>query len=535
MPASVGMGMTYPGQTENQPLSYAQQYGAAAIPPSAVYNNGYQAAANPTAPGATIGVGVQSPYQPTAYQAPSAQPGQGSAYGPNIIGNNLPWQGGGNMMSALSSDPATMLNALGPAYAKDYASALNFSMNQANNINAGYQQTAQNQFAGQQATQAGYGNLSNAVLGGIAGIGSDQLALINRNYAGQAGSADQNLINSGLGNSTVRSSVQRGIGLDQSLAQNNLANSIAQTKAGYQSNIGLAGLNYQGQSVRDNTGLAENQLNWMNSITAKYPDAGQYTNLAMQAGAAQQSNLNRAQIDRLAAGNSDLAAQVRQAAVLGGSGGVQPGTGGRLPTSAINYTGSQGSPGMGTSGSAQGSFGSSGYSAPAGAGGGGAMQQALASKGGFGSGLASAPGVTDYAAQGGNAGAAAAGFPSVVGNANQAATDFNNQFNQQRAALGLPPVAVGQEAATVAAESGGGGAMGAGGGSNYDPYSNPFGFGAPDSSYPSYDQQPGAADAAYGFGTGAFAGSDMFGYGGDVQDSTMSGDLSMGEGEYYYG
>lgn len=584
MPA-FGTSRGYP--TENQPLSTAQQYMAsgANAPPTSVYGGGYSPATNPNTPSAMIGGGT--PYsgapmgQPApqtfgtppgvGYQAPSTQPGQAGAYGPNIIGNNLPWNlnASGNMMNALSADPATTIANIGPAYKSAYDDYLKFSMDQTNNINAGYAQTAQNQFLGQQQTQAGYGQLSSDVLGGIAGIGSDQRALLARQYTQQRGNAMQGLVNSGLGNSTVTSSVNRGIGLDEALAGNNLANSIAQTRAGYQSNLGLAGLSYQGQSVRDNTNLATHQLDWMNSITAKAPDASLYGNIAQQAGAAIQSNANRAQIDRLASQNSDLGAQVRQAAVLGGSGGTQPGTGGRLPLSSINYGAGASSPGVSGGGGL--SFGSDFFTAPGarapGTGGGGAMSAANAprggSSGGFGSGLSGAAGVTNY--MGGGAGAAAAGFPSVVGAGLSAADQFNQQFNTQRAALGLPPVAPGQESATVAGAFGAGAAGGAnwamngtpqdyldfgagaaGGAGNYydpggtmglnehgggmpqeyDPYANPFGFGAPD--------QGGYVDAASNFGLGGFAGADMFGYDG-LSQSSVSGNTDFNGGDYYYG
>lgn len=544
MPA-FGASRGYP--TENQPLSTAQQYMAsgANAPPTSVYGGGYSPATNPNTPSATIGGGT--PYsgapmgQPApqtfgtppgvGYQAPSTQPGQTGAYGPNIIGNNLPWNlnASGNMMNALSADPATTIANIGPAYKSAYDDYLKFSMDQTNNINAGYGQTAQNQFLGQQQTQAGYGQLSSDVLGGIAGIGSDQRALLTRQYQQQRGNAMQGLINSGLGNSTVTSSVNRGIGLDEALAGNNLANSIAQTRAGYQSNLGLAGLGYQGQSVRDNTGLATHQLDWMNSITAKAPDASLYGNIASQAGAAIQSNANRAQIDRLASQNSDLGAQVRQAAVLGGSGGTQPGTGGRLPLSSINYGAGASSPGAGGGLS----FGSDFFTAPGarspGTGGGGAMQQASAprggSSGGFGSGLAGAPGVTNYL--GGGAGGMLGGAGMAAGTGSAA-----DLYNQQ-AALAMG----GAYSAAIGAIPGGGYGFsdpsGAGNGYATEPggayYDQP---GAADVSYGlgsdlfsgAYDQpnyyspQPGAADVAYGLGSGAFAGADMFGYGGDSSD-----------------
>lgn len=471
------------------------------------------------------------------------------------IGGALPWNNAGaNMFQGMNGTPQEMLSALGNNYANAYNSALNMNQTNYNNILAGYQQTAGNQLLAQQGVVGGYNNLSNDVLGGIAGIGSDQLALINRNYAAQSGNADQNLINSGLGNSTVRSSVQRGIGLDQNLAQNNLANSIAQTKAGFQSNIGLAGLGYQGQSVRDNTGLALDQLHWMNSVNAGYPDAAMYGNLAQQAGAAIQSGLNRDQIDRLAAeqaaSGTDLGAQIRQAAVQGGQGG-----GSTAPyvrqTSSLPYNtgGTPGAPGMGTSGSSQGSFASSGYGAPGGVGtgGGGSMQQALG--GGrsvpFGSGLLSAPGVSNVQLGAGAFGGVQAGL--AAGGQFGGYATAADQYNAQAAIAGQQAAAAAAYAAQLGGYGGGedywgnttpelssgydAGAFGSGaaGGAAYGMWPNAFpgdamdfgqgGFGGAFDALGSGINWGGYTEAAQDFGAGAFGGVDYGNYGGGYSDA----------------
>lgn len=465
----LGMGLMPPQfSTENRPMG-----SPAAAPPSNVYAGGAGAAYNPTTSSATIpystaGLQMQGG-QPLA-QPPSAQPAaQGGAPGGNVIGGALPWgAGAGNMFQGLGGDPATTLANLGSNYANAYNSSLQQNQANYNNILAGYQQTAGNQAAGQAATQAGYGQLSNDVMGGIAGIGSDQQALLGRLYTQQRGNAMQGLINSGLGNSTVTSSVNRGIGLDESLARNNLANSIAQTKAGFQSNLGLAGLGYAGQSVRDNSALAQNQLGWMNSVNAGYPDAGMYGQLAMQAGAAQQSALNRQQLDRLNGQNSDLGAQIRQAAVLGGSGGMAPGTGGRLPPSMLGGLSSS-SPGIGTGGTPGGDaffqYGPGGGPG-VGQGGGGSMQVARGggSRGG-GGGFGGGPVSADALALGGNMfDQANWSIPSYAGNSypgiDKPSTDPIFGFDLS------------------------------GGGADY--------YGGMD--------QPGAADVAYGFGSGGFGG-----------------------------
>jgi hypothetical protein len=94
----------------------------------------------------------------------------------------------------------------------------------------------------------------------------------------------------------------------------NLAEQIANLKAGYRSNLGMAGLQYQGNAALQNTAQANQQLQWMNSVQAPYPDAGAYAKLAEMYGASQQAEENR----RL---QRDLASQMSGAARGGGGGG----------------------------------------------------------------------------------------------------------------------------------------------------------------------------------------------------------------------
>jgi hypothetical protein len=299
----------------------------------------------------------------------------------NLIQGQLPFAtGGGGLMANLGGTPQQNAAQLGSNYANAYNSAL--AMNQANyqNILGGYQQTAANQSSAQdaigrgygdvynslvggqqgalnsywnvnnnlqndtRATTAGYGNLSGSVLAGINGLGSAQAQAIADQYTNLSGQQAQGLISRGLGNTTVQNSIQRGIGLDEAKAQNDLANQIAATRAGYQTQIGLQGLNFQGQAAfqnaqqqtlaaqyqgqaalnaanqrniglgfqaqaaANNTNLANQQLQFMNSIQAPYPNAQTYSQLLSQYGAAQQAGLDRQQAQdalkaQIAAGN----------------------------------------------------------------------------------------------------------------------------------------------------------------------------------------------------------------------------------------
>lgn len=211
------------------------------------------------------------------------------------IQGNLPFNnGGGNMLQGLSGTPQQAVQSLGANYQNAYNSAL--AMNQANyqNILKGYQDTMSSQTSAQDAISRGYTGLYNDVIGKIQGIGDARSQAITDQYAMARGNADQGLINRGLSSSTVRSSVQRGLTFDEAKARTDLANQIAQTNAGYMSQLGLAGLGYQGQAVQNNSALAQNQLNWMNSVNSPYPDAGQYSQLAMQYGMMDQANRDRA-------------------------------------------------------------------------------------------------------------------------------------------------------------------------------------------------------------------------------------------------
>lgn len=244
--------------------------------------------------------------QNTGYQAALQQSQnqyQNAIGGYNLAPGGLPFgamQGAGQF--DFSGNPAS----LGANYQNAYQGALGFNSALGNQINQGY------------------GQLSNNVQNTIQGMGSSQQQAINDQYAQQSGQAMQGLINSGLGNSTVTSSVQRGIDLDKAKAGNNLANQMAGLSAGYQSQIG-------GQ-----------QLGFLNSIQAPYPNAALYGQLAQQWGAAQQSNANRAQADDQF---KQLLAASRQS--LGGGAGVASGGlgTGYMPRSApiqsVGYGGQQ--------------------------------------------------------------------------------------------------------------------------------------------------------------------------------------------------
>jgi hypothetical protein len=117
----------------------------------------------------------------------------------------------------------------------------------------GYAQTLNNQ-------QQGYGAIGSQVANTLGyggtpwGVAAPAAQSIADQYAAQMGQSQQGLINSGLGNSTVLQSVQRGIGLDAAKAYSGLGAQLAQTYAGYQSQIGLAGMGAQNATMAQQSG-----------------------------------------------------------------------------------------------------------------------------------------------------------------------------------------------------------------------------------------------------------------------------------------
>lgn len=173
-------------------------------------------------------------------------------------------------------------------YQSAYANALSINSQLYNNILAGYQGLTAAQVAQQNSIQAGYGQLQGDVLHDIQNIDASQRQAIADTYHQQSGAAAQQLINRGLGNTTVQSGVQRGLVADKTKADIALSNQMAQLTAGYRSQLGQAGLNYQNQANMQNTALGSQQLGWMNSVSAPYPNVMDYNRAAMMRGAVSQ-------------------------------------------------------------------------------------------------------------------------------------------------------------------------------------------------------------------------------------------------------
>jgi hypothetical protein len=207
---------------------------------------------------------------------------------PYLIAGSLPWGGGG-------ADTFGYLNSTNPEkalashYGQAYRSALDQNQSNYDNILRGFQQTALAQMGSQRAIGRGYKNLLTEVMGRLENTGRSGAQDIMDRYSAERGSEEARLIDAGLGNTTVASSVRRGLTYDEEKSRNRLAETVANLMAGYQSNLGQAGLQFRERALGERTGQANAQLNWMNSLQAQYPDASMYAQIASQLGEAKEA------------------------------------------------------------------------------------------------------------------------------------------------------------------------------------------------------------------------------------------------------
>ncbi len=198
----------------------------------------------------------------------------GGLYQTPAIQGALPWGGGGGNIG--------VGGPVGQAYGQAYNSALQMNQSNYQNIMQGYQQALAQQSSAQAAIGAGYTNLYNNVLSTIKDTFGAQSTAINQGAAREQASGSQNLINSGLGNSTIMQSMNMGVESQRQQQQTSLTDQQAQMMGSYMSNLGLAGLQNQQVGQAQIAGTTQNQLGFMNSVQANYPNAGLYAQLAQQ-------------------------------------------------------------------------------------------------------------------------------------------------------------------------------------------------------------------------------------------------------------
>src|ERR1700677_3479531 len=170
---------------------------------------------------------------------------------PFAVGSTIGGQLGGSIGGSAPS-PFTAFNTY-----------YNNAMTSYNNTIAGYNSLAQQQAGAIAPITQGYSNLYNQVLGTICGIQQSQLQAVQCQFTKASAQSQQQLIGAGLGNSTVLQSAQRGNVAQEAQAQTQVQDQFAQLKAAYQSQLGLAGLNWQQQVLAQQTALGVQQLKCM--------------------------------------------------------------------------------------------------------------------------------------------------------------------------------------------------------------------------------------------------------------------------------
>ena len=171
--------------------------------------------------------------------------------------------GGGVSGSCLTNPLAGYTNA--------YNTYLNAAQSNWNNVMQGYSQLASGLQAGIAPISQGYQNLTKEVLCGIKGVQQSQLNAVQCQFTKASGATQQQLIGAGLGNSTVLGSAQRGNVAQEALASTQVQNQFAQLQAGYQSQLGLACLNWQQQALGMQQGLGNQQLQTMAGTSSRPP------------------------------------------------------------------------------------------------------------------------------------------------------------------------------------------------------------------------------------------------------------------------
>lgn len=180
----------------------------------------------------------------------------------------------GNSNQAPQQSASSSGSTPGPyfqSYQNAYSNALNLNNQNYQNILSGYRTQMGAISAKESEIAQGYTGLGQQVQSAIRGVGKSQAQAIKDTFAQQWGGAQQQMINAGLGNTTVRQSVNRGYTLDEQKAAVALSNQMAQLQAGYMSSIGTARLGSMEQAMGMGTGLTGQYLGVLGGYKTPYP------------------------------------------------------------------------------------------------------------------------------------------------------------------------------------------------------------------------------------------------------------------------
>lgn len=192
----------------------------------------------------------------------------------SAMAGGSPFQQAGNMNP---SDPWGSYNSA-------YGAAAATNQNLYSTAMGGYAQMIAQANAAQQQNQQGWGNLQRNVMNRLKGSNRANLQDIADQFTKLSGSFSQQMIDRGLGNTTVQQSMQRGVAADYAKERTRSQGAFAQLQANYLSQIGSNRLQAQQQGIGMMSGLQSDQMHYLSSIQAPYPDPGMYAAMASQQG-----------------------------------------------------------------------------------------------------------------------------------------------------------------------------------------------------------------------------------------------------------
>ena len=169
--------------------------------------------------------------------------------------NEARYQQGLDLLSGLNAQQNQMLGGLGGLYGQrtnQYAQGAEAAMNRYNDPFSFWASTSAN-------VGRGYDALNQDVMNRTGLMGATEAENIRQRFGQQQAQAEQDLINRGLGNTTIRPAVQRGINYDQSRAQTGLAEDVANQMNQLDIGTRMPLLQFGAQSSQFGAGLLGNQ------------------------------------------------------------------------------------------------------------------------------------------------------------------------------------------------------------------------------------------------------------------------------------
>lgn len=184
-------------------------------------------------------------------------------------------------LSSLSGATGSAFVSGGPSY---YKQQLDTNMGQYNDIKSGYAGISGNIGSIYDQAKSGLDTSLQSVLGGIGvtkenpwGYAKPAAEAIDRSFTAARGKTDSALTSGGLGNTTVRGSLQNQNALQAGQAYGGLGSQLAQTATGYMAQYGLAGSQLMAQKAGALGGLGSSYLGNLAGfhMNPQYPPVGQ--------------------------------------------------------------------------------------------------------------------------------------------------------------------------------------------------------------------------------------------------------------------